>query len=554
MKSKIVILCLDALNPKILNKKFKENKLPNLNKLKTSGTYSKLETVNPPQSPVAWASFITGQKPLDHGVLDFVTRNTKTYLPQSVYSIQKPLKFKNPFWKKLEKNNLPLTILFLPNTFPAPVIQGKVITGMGTPDVFGTMGSGALYSTANNPIKSELNVLKKTIPISKKKINHTFIYGPMYQNITFKKQESKIPLTITKTSSGLLLSIKDQKISLKPGDFSNYIELEFKISFLKKIPALVKFFLKSIDPEINLYLLPLTINPKKPIFKISHPDNYGQQIANKTNLFSTLGLPYDNKGYEQEIYSKNDFLKQVDSIFEERSKILFSELKSFRKGYFIFYEGLVDIIQHMFWSSPKVIDDYYEKLDKMIGKVLKYVDKTTNLFLLSDHGFAPFDYQVNVNNLLKQLGYLDTSGSEINWKKTKAYGVGFNSLYLNLKGREFQGIVPLKNRLKVLNQLKKDFLKQSKYIQSIEIIPNQKVLNNHNYPDLIIGYKPPYRASWKTAIGLFGNQVIEKRNSNWNGDHLFEKSFVPGAFLSNKKIKLPNNFSIKDVIKLIFHL
>jgi len=49
--------------------------LPNLARLRQRGSYSHLETTDPPQSPVAWSTFITGLDPGEHGIFDFVHRD-----------------------------------------------------------------------------------------------------------------------------------------------------------------------------------------------------------------------------------------------------------------------------------------------------------------------------------------------------------------------------------------------------------------------------------------------------------------------------------------------
>ncbi|MGI9070611.1 MAG: alkaline phosphatase family protein [Bryobacteraceae bacterium] len=48
--------------------------LPNLARLRNQGSFSRLGTTMPPQSPVAWTTFITGLEPAAHGIFDFVYR------------------------------------------------------------------------------------------------------------------------------------------------------------------------------------------------------------------------------------------------------------------------------------------------------------------------------------------------------------------------------------------------------------------------------------------------------------------------------------------------
>ena len=47
------------------------------------GEFKRLETTMPPQSPVAWSTFITGMDPGGHGIYDFIHRNPQTLMPFS---------------------------------------------------------------------------------------------------------------------------------------------------------------------------------------------------------------------------------------------------------------------------------------------------------------------------------------------------------------------------------------------------------------------------------------------------------------------------------------
>src|SRR3989344_5996798 len=77
--SKIILLGLDGLSPHILEAMMAQGRLPSFSSLEKKGSYRRLATTNPAQSPVAWSGFITGQNPGKHGIYDFVVRNPKTY-------------------------------------------------------------------------------------------------------------------------------------------------------------------------------------------------------------------------------------------------------------------------------------------------------------------------------------------------------------------------------------------------------------------------------------------------------------------------------------------
>src|SRR3972149_7260771 len=78
---KVVILGFDGADGKMTEKFMKEGKLPNLAKLAQQGTFRHFGTTNPPESPVAWASFSTGVLPGKYSIYDFLYRDTETYFP-----------------------------------------------------------------------------------------------------------------------------------------------------------------------------------------------------------------------------------------------------------------------------------------------------------------------------------------------------------------------------------------------------------------------------------------------------------------------------------------
>ena len=78
---RVVIVGLDGLDPALASAWMREGKLPNLSALAAEGCFSPLATSNPPISPVAWSSFITGSNPGKHNVFDFLMRDRRSCLP-----------------------------------------------------------------------------------------------------------------------------------------------------------------------------------------------------------------------------------------------------------------------------------------------------------------------------------------------------------------------------------------------------------------------------------------------------------------------------------------
>ena len=132
-----------------------------------------------------------------------------------------------------------------------------------------------------------------------------------------------------------------------------------------------------------------------------------------------------------------------------------------------FYFSSVDQGSHMLWryADPEhpaydpetdppfadVIPEIYEQMDAVVGYTLEHMGDDTTLVVMSDHGFSPWRRAFHLNTWLRDNGWLavkpgaekkpETSIFDIDWSRTAAYGIGFNALYLNLKGREGEGII-----------------------------------------------------------------------------------------------------------------
>jgi predicted AlkP superfamily phosphohydrolase/phosphomutase len=172
--------------------------------------------------------------------------------------------------------------------------------------------------------------------------------------------------------------------------------------------------------------------------------------------------------------------------------------------------------------------------------------------VMSDHGFSNFVRQFNLNTWLRDNGYLGSPDSAsimdrgFEWSKSRAFGLGINSLYLNLKGRERYGTVePGREREQLLDEL-------VARLEAVHDIDGRQVIRavhrvDRLYagpalqyaPDLIIGYSRDFRASWKTVLGDMTDDVLLDNPSAWSADHCMDASEVPGVLFSNRPIAAP---------------
>jgi len=142
----------------------------------------------------------------------------------------------------------------------------------------------------------------------------------------------------------------------------------------------------------------------------------------------------------------------------------------------------------------------------------------------------------------------------VDWKNTQAYALGFGSIYLNLKGREKDGILePGEQAESVMDNVSKSLLKLSDPTDGQPVIKNVYKTSQiysgpqlSHAPDLVIGFHEGYRMSWQTAIGGAPYDLIVNNLKKWTGDHIVDPSVVPGIFLSNFKIN-SNHPTVMDI-------
>ena len=81
LASKVMVIGIDGMDPNLLRRFVADGRMPTFEKLMDRGCFRELQTTMPPQSPVAWSSFISGTNPGGHGIFDFVHRDPKTFAP-----------------------------------------------------------------------------------------------------------------------------------------------------------------------------------------------------------------------------------------------------------------------------------------------------------------------------------------------------------------------------------------------------------------------------------------------------------------------------------------
>jgi predicted AlkP superfamily phosphohydrolase/phosphomutase len=450
---RVLVIGLDGATFDIISPMVERGELPTFARLMREGSHGTLESTLPDLSPVAWTSMITGKRPGNHAIFDFISRQNGSYDFKSSVGGNRQAK---PIWSYLSEKGKRVGALNVTMSYPPEKVNGFVVSGLDSPG-----------------------------------LNSTFTYPP---------------------------SLRDE-----------------------------------INEKVGKYIL---VNP----YALTTREKHLQ------GMFEMLDNRFATTNYLMERYEW-DFFMVV----------------------FIATDGA----QHFYWkdmdpSHPhhdaktpepfkNAIHDVYVRIDKGINEILNKYNEDVTVILVSDHGFQPLHKLFVLNNWLLQEGYLHLKkglmnssglgklvsfgrkagrklgligGKEVkggnnflryvDWQRTKAFADGsFGHIFINVKGRDSQGIVEAEKEYDDLCDEIYERLKQVKdpdngnpvvdeVFRGKELFKGKHV---NNAPDLIVTDKPTYfvSASVERLPMVHGkkasrNELFQKHV--WSGNHKKDGIFI----------------------------
>jgi predicted AlkP superfamily phosphohydrolase/phosphomutase len=497
----VVVLGFDGADPNLAAKWMAEGKLPNLFRLAQTGTFSPLGTTNPPESPVAWASFATGLNPGGTGIFDFLKRDPKTYMPElSLVSHTKPEflfglipirppKLTNerhgePFYQAVADAGYKTTVIRMPLEFPpTPVPGGKLWAGLGVPDVRGTWGTFFYFGTdVTQWDEGDTEFGGKLVRLALDgETASASISGPVDPTAkSYHRIQVPVRFALAGNSSdpdAVTISIEGHSQTVLERHWSDWFRVRFPITPLLSVHSISRFYVIQTSPDVRIYMSPLNIDPEHPSVPISYPAGYAGTLAKRFGLLKTIGWWHDTWALNEEKISDGVFLQDLFRTMGKQEEITLDALRKDPPSLLVSVFTATDSVSHMFWrftdpQSPRydpvlagkygdAILRVYERMDQIVGEVEKAMRPGGTLIIVSDHGFHAFRKGFNTNTWLVENGYMALKNTNttaqtytlqdlfgqgsffpnVDWNHTEAYALGLGQIYLNLKGREKYGIV-----------------------------------------------------------------------------------------------------------------
>ena len=232
----------------------------------------------------------------------------------------------------------------------------------------------------------------------------------------------------------------------------------------------------------------------------TYPENFYEELKGKIGDYYINPIQFsgDERGRAQFLAGLEDgaegFFSNLTRVAAQRKQAALYIIDEYRPDFFMCVFVGTDRTQHYFWEFVQFdeerekrnqlvrenVIDYYREIDKSIGEIVGRYGDDLYLFIVSDHGFGPYDGQIYLNKWFLDMGLLVsrkiTGGvlqklkksarrlglnrvklaktlkiqgiartspffSSIDWSRTKAYLKSCNGIYINLKGRDAKGIV-----------------------------------------------------------------------------------------------------------------
>jgi predicted AlkP superfamily phosphohydrolase/phosphomutase len=366
---------------------------------------------------------------------------------------------------------------------------------------------------------------------------------------------------------------------LEEGEWSDWVTVPFDLIPTQTVPTQALFYLKQVRPHLHLYVSPLNLDPLAPAMPISTPDSYAAELGRATGRYYTQGMPEDTGVLKAGEYTgvlkagvlePSEFLEQAHIAMREFEEQLPWFLNGFDRGLLFYYVGNGDLVSHMMWRSmdpdhpaydaekdapfADVVPQVYEKMDKLVGFTLDHMGDDTLLIVMSDHGFTSWRRTFHLNAWLHQNGYLAVKDEtlpevdglmNVDWSGTRAYGVGLNSLYINLAGRERDGTVPPEERDALLGEIA-ERLESTIDPETGQPAIARVHLRDETYcdggarevgPDATVAYTKGTRGADESALGEVGREFLKDNDKPWSGDHGMNAPDVPGILATSRPLR-----------------
>lgn len=512
------------------------------------------------------------------------------------------------FWVTAGRAGVRSSVLTVPVTYPPEdVPNGEMLSGLPLPDIRGTMGTFYYFGTDLSRYEegnTEFGgILKRLVfegdvaqtelvgppnPIVRQQLREIRSRSTLDDGARMKiaelqaREDVRLPITIhwNRAGKAATVDIGDSSIHLAEHEWSRWVNLDFNINLLVRVHGMVQLYLIGAGPELQLYISPVNWKPNNPPAPMSSPERFSADLYERLGPYRTLGWAEATWPLNEDRIDEKTFMDDLFRAFDDRAEVILQRLDRHQWDLLVGVIESTDRVQHMMWrlidpTHPMYdkalaakfgdsIERVYRKCDEFVGEVMSRVGPNTPILIVSDHGFHSFRESVNLNTWLVQEGFMAIRGQQpgektlqdlfggsgtfwenVDWSRTKAYAMGLGQIYINLKGREGQGIVaPGAESKQVQDEIAARLMTMTDPKTHARMVDGVYKADDvyvgefkKNAAELQVGLADGYRVSWQSTLGGSPPGIVYPNMKKWSGDHgSYDYKETAGTLISSQPI------------------
>ncbi len=583
-----------------------ERRLPAFERLIRISGLHRLRSEIPPESPVAWSSLMTGVDPGRHRITDFV-RPSRSYRPENgMVDVRRMrllggrLVLRPPiaaarlayptFLERVAAAGYPVLAIRQPGLFPAKAVPGAhLLSGLGTPDLAGGPGYYAVWSSRAGFPSGDTTFGGTQIPLDPEETRawDTTLPGPVDPSLprgrggTLSRATAPLHLEVVEGDPpAVAIRLADRTEVVPLGGRSSFFVVPFELDTVPHIHLRghVRFEVKQVDPLMVL-ADPVNIYAPDPVMALTTPKAWSEELWEEYGPFETVGWTEQTFALNDEYQDDEGFLRDLLADMDQGEKMLLGELERGDACVFQVFTA-TDRALHCFYryydpehpayvkGKVEALGDpmlrVYTRADRVLGDVMARLGPNDLLIVASDHGFQTWRWQVNLNRWLVDEGYMvlkrstaeqnlakfglegDTGADAVDWPRTRAFAMGLGQIFLNVRGRESEGIVSSGEAPALAREIREKLLRvrdprhpENRPIREVYLL--HEVYHGpyvNEAADLQVGFDVGYRVAWQTALlGDMSQPLFVDNKKPWSGDHCStDVSVVPGILLLDRPL------------------
>ncbi len=493
-----IIIGMDGASMELVNNMIEWGHTPNMAKLRNAGVYRSMLGVFPTLTPPGWTALSTGSWPGNHKVMDFNIRAVGKELDETVWGINTGLCQSEYLWNLVERAGGKPILVKWEMSWPPTIKTGIQVEGTGPGvsnhhqiagyhlfvsgkwaprPIGGQRDPETLDPSALQKIKHidsvdikpvDASQWEGTLPDSKQQLQEVeLIIQPLARG---REDMNRGKTGIPKPFYGLIYATSNSgydRIMICHSRSTNEVVADLGVGDWSDW-WLDTFNIDSCDVEGYVRMKLVTLTSNADAFELFVPQiwprsEYTVPAEVATDIDQNVGSFLQNPARDALGQVDDDTYFELLDYHHQRLADVATYLAGENDWDVLMVETHApDYASHFFLSqadeisgaAPETIHRCreglrrtYESVDNMIGQIAELADDETVVLICADHGGTPNQFRsVDIEKVLEETGFIvRLENGKIDWTKTRALNVGLVHIFINLEGREPNGIVSAEN-------------------------------------------------------------------------------------------------------------